>query len=42
LRRDILATRIQFTRKFTCDYCLRQFRSFRRTLAKQSRRPLAN
>ena len=42
LHRDILATRIQLTRKFICDYWLRQFRSFRRTLAKQSRRPLAS
>ena len=41
LHRDILATRIHFTRKFICDYWLRQFKSFRRTLAKQRRRPLA-
>jgi hypothetical protein len=38
LHRDILATSIQFTRTFICEYWLRQFRSFRGTLAKQNRR----
>ena len=41
LHRDILATRMQFTRKFICDYWLRPFRSFRRNLAKRTRRPPA-
>jgi hypothetical protein len=41
LHRDILATRIQFTCKFTCDCWLRAFRSYRRNLAKRNRRPRA-
>jgi hypothetical protein len=39
LHRGILAIRIQFTRKFICDYWLRAFKNFRQTLAKQIRRP---
>jgi hypothetical protein len=37
LHQDILAIRTQLTRKFICDYWLRVFRSFRRSLAKQNR-----
>jgi hypothetical protein len=40
LHRDTSATPIPFTRAFICEYWLRQFKSFRETLAKQNRRPL--
>ena len=40
LRRDTSTTPIPFTRRFMCDYWLRQFKSFRETLAKQNRRRL--
>ena len=41
LHLDILATQMRFTRKFICDCWLRVFSSYRRNLAKRSRRPLA-
>ena len=40
LRRDTSATPIPFTRKFIYDYWVREFKSFRETLAKKNRRPL--
>jgi hypothetical protein len=40
LHRDILATRMQFTRKFTRGYWLQVFMSFKTNLANPNRRPL--